>query len=87
MTLLHPGDPFPTISLHQPGGRPCRCPDVLAGGFGVVLFNRGSWCPYCTAQLRPSNAPPTASPRSEQASSRCGSTTKPPPRRSSPSTV
>jgi hypothetical protein len=24
----------------------------VAGGFGVVLFYRGSWCPYCNAQLR-----------------------------------
>jgi len=23
----------------------------LAGHFGVVLFYRGSWCPYCNAQL------------------------------------
>ena len=28
-----------------------RLPDDLAGHFGVVLFYRGSWCPYCNAQL------------------------------------
>jgi peroxiredoxin len=27
-------------------------PDVFDGGYGVVLFYRGSWCPYCNAQLR-----------------------------------
>ena len=27
-------------------------PDALAGHFGVVLFYRGAWCPYCNAQLR-----------------------------------
>jgi peroxiredoxin len=27
-------------------------PDAFAGGFSVVLFFRGSWCPYCNAQLR-----------------------------------
>jgi thiol-disulfide isomerase/thioredoxin len=27
-------------------------PDVFAGDFGVVLFYRGAWCPYCNAQLR-----------------------------------
>jgi peroxiredoxin len=27
-------------------------PEVLAGDFGAVLFFRGSWCPYCNAQLR-----------------------------------
>ena len=24
----------------------------FAGQFGVVLFYRGAWCPYCNAQLR-----------------------------------
>ena len=27
-------------------------PDTFAGHFGVVLFYRGAWCPYCNAQLR-----------------------------------
>jgi len=27
-------------------------PDAFAGDFGAVLFFRGSWCPYCNAQLR-----------------------------------
>lgn len=27
-------------------------PDVFEGGYGVVLFYRGAWCPYCNAQLR-----------------------------------
>ena len=35
-----------------PGGRTLRLPDALAGHYGVVLFYRGSWCPYCNAQLR-----------------------------------
>jgi len=35
-----------------PGGDTLTLPDALAGGFGVVLFYRGSWCPYCNAQLR-----------------------------------
>ena len=34
-----------------PGGRSLQLPGALAGGFGVVLFYRGSWCPYCNAQL------------------------------------
>jgi peroxiredoxin len=52
MTLLHPGDPFPTLTLTQPGGKSRSVPDVFDGGYGVVLFYRGSWCPYCNAQLR-----------------------------------
>lgn len=50
--LLHPGDAFPALTLSLPGDETLRLPDALAGGFGVVLFYRGSWCPYCNAQLR-----------------------------------
>ncbi|HZC52418.1 MAG TPA: redoxin domain-containing protein [Mycobacterium sp.] len=52
MTLLAPGDRFPTLTVHQTGGGGLILPDVFDGGFGVVLFYRGSWCPYCNAQLR-----------------------------------
>lgn len=52
MPLLHPGDTFPELSLTIPGGRTVTVPETFAGQFGVVLFNRGSWCPYCNAQLR-----------------------------------
>jgi peroxiredoxin len=51
MTLLHPGDLFPTISVPTSGGETMTIPDVLAGSFGAVLFYRGGWCPYCNAQL------------------------------------
>lgn len=50
-TLLHPHDPFPALTVSLPGGRTLRLPDDLAGHFGVILFYRGSWCPYCNAQL------------------------------------
>ena len=52
MTLLHPGDPFPALTLTQPAGQALTVPGAFGGGFGVVLFYRGSWCPYCNAQLR-----------------------------------
>jgi len=52
MPLLSPGDPFPVLSLTPPGGSALTVPDAFAGEFGVVLFFRGSWCPYCNAQLR-----------------------------------
>jgi len=51
MTVLQPGDPFPSLTAALPGGRTLRLPDALAGRFGVVLYYRGSWCPYCNAQL------------------------------------
>jgi peroxiredoxin len=49
--LLHPGDPFPALTVALPGGRTLGLPGDLAGHFGVILFYRGSWCPYCNAQL------------------------------------
>lgn len=52
MPLLHPGDTFPELTLSVPGGERLTVPDAFADGFGVVLFYRGSWCPYCNAQLR-----------------------------------
>ncbi len=52
MTLLHPGDTFPDLDVSVVGGDSLSIPAAMAGGFGVVLFNRGAWCPFCTAQLR-----------------------------------
>jgi peroxiredoxin len=52
MPLLSPGSTFPAISLTPPGGPTLALPDAFAGDFGAVLFFRGSWCPYCNAQLR-----------------------------------
>jgi len=52
MTLLRPGDAFPALTVDVAGGGPLVLPDALAGHFGVVLLYRGSWCPYCNAQLR-----------------------------------
>jgi peroxiredoxin len=52
MTLLSPGDQFPALLLSLPSVDTLTVPDALAGGFGVILFYRGSWCPYCNAQLR-----------------------------------
>lgn len=52
MPLLNPGDALPVLSLTVPGGETVRVPDVFAGQYGVLLFYRGSWCPYCNAQLR-----------------------------------
>jgi peroxiredoxin len=52
MPLLNPGDSFPRLTMSTPGGQTVTVPDTFAGGFGVVLLYRGSWCPYCNAQLR-----------------------------------
>ena len=50
--MLKPADPFPSLSVGVVGGETVQLPDALAGSFGVVLIYRGSWCPYCNAQLR-----------------------------------
>jgi peroxiredoxin len=52
MPLLSPGDQFPHLTLTTTRHGTMTIPDDLAGGFAVVLFYRGSWCPYCNAQLR-----------------------------------
>lgn len=52
MPLLHPGDGFPNLNVPRTGGGRLALPADLAGSYGVVLFYRGAWCPYCNAQLR-----------------------------------
>jgi peroxiredoxin len=52
MPLLSPGDAFPQLSLNVSGGQAVQVPEAFAGHYRVLLFNRGAWCPYCTAQLR-----------------------------------
>ncbi len=52
MALLHPGDKFPALTVARAGGGSLQLPDALDSHFGVVLFYRGAWCPYCNAQLR-----------------------------------
>jgi hypothetical protein len=47
MTLLHPGDRSPALTVALPGGRAPRLPDALAARFSVVLFYRG-WCACAT---------------------------------------
>ena len=51
MTVLHNGDTFPALEIPAVGGGTVSLPHDLAGSFGVVLVYRGSWCPYCNAQL------------------------------------
>ena len=87
MPLLHPGDTFPQLTLNIPGSQAIQVPGWFGGEFGVVLFNRGAWCPYCTAQL---SAFQRAGDSLAQAASgwrRSGSTTRRPPRSSPPGTA
>jgi peroxiredoxin len=49
--MLKNGDVFPSLVFARAGGGEIDLPGDLAGAFGVILFHRGSWCPYCNAQL------------------------------------
>ena len=49
--MLQNNDIFPSLTFARAGGGEIHLPSDLAGGFGVILFHRGSWCPYCNAQL------------------------------------
>lgn len=51
MTRLTNGQIFPHLEVAKVGGGMLILPDDLAGHFGVILIYRGSWCPYCNAQL------------------------------------
>lgn len=51
MTRLSNGDAFPALTVDAAGGGTIHLPDDLAGFYGVILIYRGSWCPYCNAQL------------------------------------
>ena len=48
---LQNGDLFPDLTIEGVGGGTLALPRDLAGSYAVVLFYRGSWCPYCCAQL------------------------------------
>jgi peroxiredoxin len=50
-TLLRPAGQFPAPTVARPGGSTLCLPDDLAGHFGVILFYRWSWCPYCNTKL------------------------------------
>lgn len=51
MAGLENGERFPNLEFDTVGGDRLVLPDDLGGNFGVILAYRGSWCPYCNAQL------------------------------------
>lgn len=51
MSRLQNGAAFPDLTFDKVGGGILSLPGDLAGSFAVVLIYRGSWCPYCNAQL------------------------------------
>ena len=51
MTRLNNGDAFPALTLDTVGDGTLSVPSHLANSYGAILIYRGSWCPYCNAQL------------------------------------
>jgi len=51
MPRLDNGDAFPALTLDTVADGTVSVAHHLAGHHGVVLMYRGSWCPYCNAQL------------------------------------
>lgn len=50
--LLDTGDAFPALELTLTDGGRLTLPADLSRAYQVVLVNRGTWCPFCVAQLR-----------------------------------
>lgn len=48
---LKVGQTFPDFKLPDANGQPVALAKLLKSGPVVVSFYRGSWCPYCNAQL------------------------------------
>jgi peroxiredoxin len=51
MPGLNNGNAFPTLTLDTVLDGTLSVTHHLSGHYGVVLMYRGSWCPYCNAQL------------------------------------
>lgn len=50
------GDHSPAFALQDGTGKTVSSSALLAGGALIVSFTRGSWCPYCTEEVKALNA-------------------------------
>ncbi len=50
--LLDAGDLFSDLKLTLIGGEEIQTTKPTAHDWNVILFYRGSWCPFCVAQLK-----------------------------------
>ena len=51
MNRLENAQTFPHLVVPAVGGGKLTLPEDVAGRWATILFYRGSWCPYCAAQL------------------------------------
>ncbi len=49
--VLQPGSPLPDFAATDEKGKPRRSTE-LHGAPAVLLFVRGNWCPFCSAQVK-----------------------------------
>jgi hypothetical protein len=49
------GDQAPAFELHDGTGKMVSSSALLSQGPLIVSFTRGSWCPYCTEEVRALN--------------------------------
>ena len=49
--FLDTNDVFPDLELKLVSGETLKLPEGTGEGYGVVLFYRGYWWPFCTQQL------------------------------------
>src|SRR5277367_6799881 len=50
--ILDSGDSFPNLKLKLTDGTEIQTKGGLKQPWNVVLFYRGSWCPFCVTQLK-----------------------------------
>jgi len=50
--ILDSGDAFPILTFQTIKGETIQTESRFKGGWNVVLFYRGFWCPFCKAQLK-----------------------------------
>ena len=49
--ILSVGDQFPALELKKVGGGRIVLPEEIDTDYAIVLFYRGSWCPFCIRLL------------------------------------
>ena len=50
--VVHPGDVLPDAILVDPAGASVSLASAIGANGAVVVFYRGSWCPYCNITLK-----------------------------------
>lgn len=54
--VLKKGDTIPTFTLKNQHGEMVSSADLLKKGILVISFYRGSWCPYCSEEVKALNS-------------------------------